>query len=443
MRILLILVCAATADSQAPMSLQEAVRTALDHNKSLQAAGAAADAAKAKIAEARAGFLPSVDYAESWARSDNPVFVFSSLLTQHQFTTQNFDIGTLNRPDFLNNFQSQITVNQPVYDAGRTRRAVRAAELGSSAAAEDSRRTELDVIAGVVRSYFDAQLSAELLKAANQAEKSAQSDLQRAQSRVEAGMTTDVDVLSVRVQLSAVREQQIRRAAGLEVAQAALNDALGLGLDTPHTLATPLAALEIPVLALPEYESSAAANRPEAHEAKLATDLANVQVRDVRGSLLPQVVAHGAFEADRQRFYDRGGDNWLVSIGLRWNLFRGFGDKARIAEANAAVRRSEAQRDRADSAIRLEVRRAYADLKAAHQRIQVAQSSVAEAQESLRISQNRYEAGLSTITDLLRTETALLESQVRFMGAVHDQRIAAAMLEAAAGKLDADSEVLH
>jgi hypothetical protein len=62
--------------------------------------------------EARSGNLPKVNYSESWTRSNNPVFVFSSLLTQHQFGEQNFQVSPLNRPDFLNNFQSQLTADQ-------------------------------------------------------------------------------------------------------------------------------------------------------------------------------------------------------------------------------------------------------------------------------------------------------------------------------------------
>ena len=84
----------------------------------------------------------------------------------------------------------------------------------------------------------------------------------------------------------------------------------------------------------------------------------------------------------------------------------------------------------------------YADLRAAQQRIEVAKASVDEAEESLRITQNRYEAGISNVTDLLRTETAVLEARTRHLAAIHDQRIAAAMLELAAGTLTADSEVL-
>jgi len=106
--------------AQEPLSLPDAVRLALRENKSLAAAGADDRASQQKIVQARSGMLPKVNYAESWARSDNPVFVFSSLLTQHQFSMDNFQIGPLNRPDFLNDFQSQVTVDQPLYDAGMT-----------------------------------------------------------------------------------------------------------------------------------------------------------------------------------------------------------------------------------------------------------------------------------------------------------------------------------
>ena len=176
---------------------------------------------------------------------------------------------------------------------------------------------------------------------------------------------------------------------------------------------------------------------------KLATSLADAQAASARSSLLPQVTLHGAYEADRQRFVTRGGDNWLVSIGLRWNLFNGFGDKARIEESKFAQQRSAAEAARTDSAIRLQVHRAYADLHAATQRIEVAQASVAEAEESLRITQNRYEAGISNVTDLLRTETTVLEARTRHLAAVRDQRIAAAMLELAAGTLTPDSAVVN
>ncbi|MDE3196879.1 MAG: TolC family protein [Acidobacteriota bacterium] len=425
------------------LSLHDAVLAAIRNNKSLAAAGAAQNAAASRITEARSGYLPKVNYAESWTRSDNPVFVFSSLLTQHQFGPDNFQIGPLNRPDFLNNFQSTVSADQTIYDAGQTKRAVRSAEISRDITSEDKRLSETEIIAASVRAYTDAMLAADRLNAANQAVKSAEADLGRAETVRAAGMATDADVLSIRVHLAAMEEERIRRSADLDVARAALNDAIGLPLDAAHTLSTTLTRAKVTLDAIADYEKSAIASRPEARESKLASNLAETRAADARGSLLPQVSLHTAFEADRQRFYDRGGANWLASVQLRWNVFNGFSDKARIAESDSLLKSSQATEDRTASAIKLQVRRAYADLRAAEQRIEAAKATVADAEESLRITQNRYEAGFNNVTDLLRAETAVLEARTRHLAAIHDQRIAATMLEFAAGRLTAESEVLN
>lgn len=439
----LLLVLAVPLLAQDSLSLRQAVQVALGENKAIVSTTADTRAATAQIDEARAGRLPKLNYSESFARSDNPVFVFGSLLTQHQFTVENFNVGPLNRPDSLNNFQSVLSVDQPLYDAGQTRNAVKSADLSRQATAEEQRRTRMQVISGVVRAYYGAVMAAESLKTAQQALRSAEADLQRAQSVLAAGMSTDVDVLSIRVHLAAVTEQRIQRAADLEVAKAALNDALGLPLDTPHTLASGLKPLDLPELELASLEREASSARPEAREIHLAAGLARTQSDAARSALLPQVGFHAAFEADRQQFISKGGANWLASIGLRWNLFNGNGDKARIEESSYRLERAHADEQRVDSAVRLEVRRAWADLRAAQQRIEVARAAVAEAEESLRITQNRYTAGMSNVTDLLRNETAVLESRTRYLASVHDQRIAATMLELAAGRLSPDSEVLN
>lgn len=429
--------------AQEPLTLPDAARLALQQNQSIAAADAGARSADARILAAKSGFLPKVNFSESWTRSDNPVFVFSSLLTQHQFTAANFALDPLNRPDFTNNFQSQLSADQPLYDAGKTARGIRLAMLGKDAAAEDVRRAKMDSVAGVARAYYSAQLFAAQWKVTELAQRSAEADLERAQARLAAGMATEVDVLSVKVHLAAIQEQQIRIGANLEVAQAALNDAIGLPLETPHRLTTALTVLAAPGAELAAVEESAASQRPEQRQAKIGKDAAELSMAEARSNLLPQVAMHAGFEAERQRFYDRGGANWLVAIGVRWNLFNGNADKARIEESRAAASKAAAEQKRAESAVRLEVRRAYADWKAAEHRIVSASATVTEAEESLRITQNRYGAGLSTISDVLRAEAALLDTRTRHLAAIHDQRLAAAMLELAAGNLNPDSEVLR
>ena len=120
--------------------------------------------------------------------------------------------------------------------------------------------------------------------------------------------------------------------------------------------------MDLPDLTLASFEKDASATRPEARQVHLAADLAKTQGDSARSALLPQVTFHAAFEADRQQFINKGGANWLASVGLRWNLFNGLADKARIEESSHWLERAHADEQRMDSAVRLEVRRAWADL---------------------------------------------------------------------------------
>lgn len=427
------------AYGQGPLTLEEAARMALEKHPAAAASAARVKAAGTRIEQARSGYLPKVNYQESFARSNNPVFVFGSLLTQRQFGEQNFAIDSLNRPDFLNNFQSLLTVDQMVYDGGQTKLATRSATLGTDIAGEDHRLTRMRLVGGVARAYLGALLAEESVKVAREAVKSAEADLARAAAVRAAGMATDADVLSIKVHLAAVKEQEIRRNYDLDVARAALNQALGLPLDAAHDLKTALTAAPLPAA---DFEGVAVKERPEARQTLLATQLAETQATAARASYLPQVGVRGVFEADRQRFVTRAGSNWLFAATLRWNLFNGYADRARISEASHSLTAAQAQQKHLDSAIRLEVRKALADAKAAEERIAVSSSSVVMAEESLRITKNRYEAGLATITDLLLNETALLEARTRRLAAIHDQRLAVVALELATGNLNEDSDVL-
>lgn len=199
----------------------------------------------------------------------------------------------------------------------------------------------------------------------------------------------------------------------------------------------------MPASSLADLENSALIHRPEQLRTNYATSAAGSRLAAARSSLLPSISVRGAFEEDRQDFLTRGGPNWAGSVALSWNIFNGGANKARIDEANESLVQAEAERDRTRSSVRLDVRRAWEDLRATDQQVDVSQSAVAEAEESLRITQNRYQAGLSTVTDLLRTESAVFDSKTQYLAALHDQRLAAIVLDAATGTLSADSPALQ
>jgi outer membrane protein TolC len=419
------------------LTLPEAVAQALARHPSIEAAKAQTGVAVARTAQARSGYLPKVNYAESFQSSNNPVFAFSTLLTQRRFSAANFAIDALNHPGFVNNFQSSVSVDQVLYDFGGVRAGVNSAQLGEKLSAEQERFARMQLIAKVARTYHTVTLAEQFVKAAQQAVQSAAADLARAEAVRAAGLSTDADVLSIRVHLAAMREQQIQRQSGVEIARAALNEALGQPLDTVVALATPLTA----AAAAPAVNS--AGERPELRQAALARELAESQATGARSALYPQLTGRAAWEANRGRFVNQGGANWYFGVGVRWNLFNGFADRARLEESAQTVAKSKANERETLAGVNLELRQAQASLTAAQQRIEVATATVAQAEESLRITKNRYEAGLTTVTDLLRTETALLDATTRRIAAIYDHRLAAVAVQLAAGTLSGDSNVLQ
>jgi outer membrane protein TolC len=334
-------------------------------------------------------------------------------------------------------------VEQTLFDSHRTRHATRAARLRHGISQEQKRGSEADVILAVVQTYFGVSLAAENLRVAEDSSRSVQADLKRAQDMFEAGMTTEADVLSVRVHLAAVEEERIRAESDLQVAHAALNDALGAPLDRAYELTTPLttpASFEKPVEA---YERQATETRPELRQAEISLDLAQADLDLAKAAYWPEIVAVGILESDRQRIASRGGGNWLAGVSLRWNVWNGSETRARVAAARYGKARVEALERSADSAVRLQVRKAFFALQSAAKRLEVTEAAVAEAQESHRITQNRYQAGLTTATELIRSQTALMVAQGRRLAALYDQRIAFASLEHAGGNLTAASEALQ
>lgn len=422
------------------LTLPQAVELALKNNPAVKAADAYAEAVRRAVAEAKAGYYPRVDFSEGFTRSNNPVFVFSSLLTQRRFGPQNFEIGTLNFPLPLDNFQTLFAARAPLYDAGQTAHRVRDARLEAQAARHGLERTSQEVIFSVIRAYLNDSLAAESVRVAETSVASTEADLSRAQTRQAQGQALSSDVLSTIVQLAQAKEELISARNGAAIAQAGLDVAMGVPEDAPNQTQGPLSEAAFDRGTLAERQQQALTARPDYQQSLIGKEEAANGASMARADFLPTVNAFGSWEVDNETFASRGGNNWTAGATLNFNLFDGGARRARLAESHARERQAEALRDQLASAIRLQVREAFLNLTAAGERVEVSRQSASQAQESLRILQNRYEAGLETITDVLGAETAHARAQRDFLNALYDERIALATLELATGELAANSQ---
>jgi outer membrane protein len=425
--------------SPSRLTLPEAVRIALEKNPSVQAADEYSRAVAQGITVSRAARYPRVDFSEGFMRGNNPVYVFGSLLTQRQFAAANFDLGLLNVPPPLDNFRTQFSASMPLYDFGRTSRRIRDAKLDAQGVEHAAHRTRQEIIFGVVRAYFNELLAKEDVGVAQTSVEQTQADLARAQSREEQGLVVHSDVLSAEVQLARSKETLLRAQNAVDVAQAALNVAMGLPEDAPTAASGHLNEITFDVGTLAERQTRALDLRPDYRQAEIGAERARNGSGMARAEFLPKLDLFSSWETDNQTFAARGGNNWAMGATLSFNIFDGGANRARLAQSKAFERRAEALKSQMASAVRLQVREAYLNLETARQSVDVSRGAVAQSEESLRILQNRYEAGLATITDLLRAESDRARTHQDYLNAIFDYRMSDAALELATGELAADS----
>jgi len=198
-----------------------------------------------------------------------------------------------------------------------------------------------------------------------------------AERRRDAGLATEADVLAVKVHLAQVRERQITAASRETVARLQLNELMGEPLDARFELQLPALTETTPPPA-DDLEAEALANRPDVVRAVAQERLALESITAAKSGFYPQAAVQGVYEFNGGTFADRA-SAWTVGAVLRWNLFGGFADSARLGEAKAAAERARAERQRQESAARVDVRSAAARLDEARARLEVGRLAVAQA----------------------------------------------------------------
>ena len=183
--------------------------------------------------------------------------------------------------------------------------------------------------------------------------------------------------------------------------------------------------------------------RPDLKRVRTEEIAQQQSVAIAKASFGPRVNAFADWEADNPTFVSGGGgNNWLAGIEVQFDLFEGGAKKAELSRERALQEKVAFVRELATDGVRIEVRRAYYDVDAARQEIEVTRTAIAAAQESLRINQNRYESGLSTISDLLASEEAARRSQMDYWEAVYRYHTGYANLQLASGTLNPQSPVV-
>jgi outer membrane protein len=422
----------ATANGE-ELTLQQAVAQALEHNPQVRMANARQQQAHAALTETRSMWLPHVDVSESVMSGNNPVFVFGSLLEQGRFGAANFDPHFLNDPSTLRNYRMGLNVRYTVFDQFRrlqaTRQASNAVAQSEAGTGEAQQAIRLDVMA----KFYGLLLAQARHDVALDAVKTAEADAASMREKFRQGLLVESDALAAEVQIASFREQEIEAAGGVAIARAALNTTIGRDATAEVMADGRLPETSFEQRPLQPLLDRAFAARGEVTAARLGTDNAHRQVQIARGAMLPRLDTFASFGASGSTFGARNNDRTIGAV-FSFDIFDG-GKFSRVEQAQSGVEQANAAEAGARSKVEMEVISAYQHVLSASQRIAVANAAVRQADAAARIVRDRYEQGLTTITEHLRAQTALVGAKLSLLSARYDYVISSGDLARATGDL--------
>jgi len=417
------LVHAEGEDASARMTIMEAIRIALADNHELKAMKNAALAQEKDIGIARSLFLPRIFIEERYLQTTNPGYAFMSRLNQARIVQQDFNPSSLNHPDPISDFQSSLTLEQPLFmkkalvglDISKTEAQARNAELG--------RRRE-DVAYQVVRACLTIVSAREFLRAADQGVEDAREHHRVALTRFSNGVGQYADTLRTSTALTDARQKRNVAEKNLHLARRGLGLLLGMtGAADVEDATLPLHRKELP------YYVNAAVARSDLQAAELRVKNASNSVRMAEAGYFPYIGAAGTYQLhDHNHPFGSEGSNWQVGAFLRWDLFDGT---RREYERSKSMQLSSQAREQVAAlkkGIDYRIYEAYLNVEEAVKNVDLARESLQAAREGTRLIKARYENGLSPLTELLNAQTSLEQARTGMAAQESASKIALATL---------------
>ena len=390
------------ADAERALKLKEALSLAEKGNPEILASSQSVLAAEEDVGIARSFLLPKITFEERFMRTNNPTYAFMAKLNQARFEQSDFEISSLNHPPAINDFQTGLSFEQPVF-APKAYIAIDMAKRESAAKGEDFTRKREDVAFRVVKTYFGVQTAKAFVAVAEKAVGDAKEHVRIAEARYNSDLGLYSDMLRARVAAASAEERLVSAQKGLKVAKRALGLTLGLTESVDVADERPdLAPMDL------DYYYNAAFSRSDLKSLQEKYRNAENSLRMANAGYLPVFGIGGSYQLNSHRSpFGEEGDSWQMSAFLRWEVFDGLKREHERQKAKHTIAETAAYLDGMKKQISFMVYDAYLGVEEAKKGLDLAHAILNSAEESRRLVKTRYENSLSTIVDLLDVQTSL------------------------------------
>lgn len=404
------------------LSLEEALKLALSHNRALQVVLEEKNIARGRILESYGEVLPNLSLDGKYTRkdSDNEEYKGQTYSGQHD------------------NYSGTLSVKQPIFRGGAATAALRASRYYDTLTDENVREAVQNTIYETIKAYYLVSLTQQQYQVTRTYANLADSHLKDVKIKREFGTASDFNVLRSQVELSNSRAEMISYQNKLHQAVTSLLKTIGISQESKIELKD---LLTYEPLSVEEEEviHKAFLNRPDLAVAELTVKMQEESLNKAYSEYWPKIDAFYKQSLSKPDPYlstkNDWGDAWSAGIDINIPIFDGFKREGRVFQQRAGLKQQYiGLLDTREKAL-FEVRNAVLNLRDATEFVNVQKLTFQQAKEGLRLAEAGYREGTLDQVSVLDARAALTNTQLLYYKSLYEHAIARLDLEKAMGVL--------
>jgi len=431
------------------LEFKQCVETALTQNPDMDISRAQIDQAEAGVRQAQGNRLPRLNLSLTGTRSNDALNAFGMKLGQRGASFNDFGAGefnpadlsvaphNLNHPDAVNNFNSRIELQVPVYNGGLVQSHIDTAKANVRAAQSGDQAARQQLAKNILMAYQGVHTARANIKVTDEARAAAEEYVRITEKLHKQGMVVKSDVLSAKVNLEDVKVKAIeaRNAEARALDQLAMM--MGKPLEEPLDVGAPVAPA---LLAGNDHELRRQARENHAGLRALRNQLegAAAQVGAARAGNQPQFNVMLRQDWNDSRL-GLSAPAYTAAGVLSWTAFDGGVAHAGIDRAEGARSELAAKLRQAEDGIAFQVTDARREALEAEDKVAARAANLEQAKEAQRLIKKRYENGMGTLVELLAAQAQLDQANANLVASQYELAINRAELKRAVGVLAADT----
>ena len=402
------------------------VEKALKYNEFLKSMYYNKEVAKEEAKAIKGSLFPKLSFEEEFTRSDYPASVWMAKMARGDVTPGMMNLKGFNNPDRTSLFRSSFILRYPVFYGFQMVSAIKAKEIEAEAIEELFKLTKEDIALKTIKAYLDVCYAKSKIEASRKDVESAEKHVSLAESRYKRGIALLADVLKAKVYLAGARDRLAQATTYYEVSLSKLSMLTG---------GDPASKMEVNCTIEKLYEnlksysfvdinsliSKGLTNRKDIAIAQKEVEIANQKLREAKSDYFPKLDLYASYDWYGANYpLQSDSSSSTVGVIMRFNIFDGFSRERKVKASELAILRSKEALTSKQKEAQTEIIANALKIKESVERINLAESSVKEAEETLRTMELRYKEGLANITELTDSQAYLYNARSNLIGAYYD-----------------------